>query len=207
MIRILKQFSLKSLDKLAYGFLLLSIFSPAYSAPVYNGAATTTADNIDITINFRARYLESTCKLSVNGSGPDATVVLPTLGTDSFPRVNSVAGSTVFSINVTECSSLLNQVAISFASLNADASNYNLINTLDTGSNVQLQLLDLNGTLLRQQQVGLTNNAGQASHYVDLSGVRNKQALLKFAVQYYANEYPVVPGNVSSSADIAIEYR
>ena len=121
----------------------------------------------DGTITFTGAVTASTCTLSVNGGGSGtATVALPTvdIGALSSVGAGTTAAGTFFSVGVTNCTGVADigsptpaaptSVAIYFeAGPNVDEVTGGLINTLTSGSNVEVNLYNASGSTIVGTQI------------------------------------------------------
>jgi len=152
------------------------------------------------TITFNGELTATTCDVSVEGQGADATVVLPTLGTNVLDAASKTAGDTRFNMALTNCAGTLNTASAYFedgATVNAQG---RLINS-GTATNVDLQLLDGSGT----RGVINVGSGDQTTNttYVDTS---TGSANLPYAVRYFATA-PTTAGTVVSSVIYNLQYK
>lgn len=117
-----------------------TLLSTALVAIVAATAFVPTAQAANTgTITISGKVLSDTCTVNVNGG---ATVVLPTVMTNSLSTVGSSAGTTPFTIGLTGCDTNTTSASMAFSGSNIDAGTGNLKNTVSGGSNVQVQLLN-----------------------------------------------------------------
>lgn len=179
--------------------LAVSIVSALVSVSVAQAASTGT-------INFSGLLTASTCNATVNGSGPTATVVLPTVGIDQLQTAGLTQGRTGFDINLAGCTGSVQKTASAYfeAGQNVDVGTGRLTNS-STGetsaTNVELQLLDGLGS----QAVIQAGNANQQTNttYVDTS---KGSATLPYLVQYYSTG-AAGAGIVASSVVYSLQYK
>lgn len=164
------------------------------------GAANAAQAASTGAITFNGELTATTCDVSVEGQGPDATVVLPTLGTNVLNAPSKVAGATRFNMALTNCAGTLKTASAYFedgATVNAQG---RLINS-GTATNVDLQLLDGSGTR-GVINVGSGTQATTTT-YVDVS---TGSATLLYDVQYFATA-PTTAGTVVSSVVYNLQYK
>ncbi|ATM94530.1 putative fimbrial protein [Yersinia frederiksenii] len=154
------------------------------------------------TINFSGELTASTCDISVDGQGADATVILPTVSTSQLTAANQVAGSTGFNMALSNCNGTLKTVSAFFeAGSSVDVVTGHLKNMSGTASGVSLELLDASNAMASIK----AGNSSQATSttYIDAS---SGSATLPYAVQYYANS-ATTPGTVISNVVYSIQYK
>lgn len=162
--------------------------------------AGTTHAASNGTITFNGELTATTCDVSVEGQGPDATVILPTLGVNVLDAASKTAGKTRFNMALTNCAGTLNTASAYFedgATVNAQG---RLINS-GTASNVDLQLLDGSGSR-GVINVGSSEQIANTT-YVDTS---SGTASLPYDVQYFATA-ATQPGTVVSSVVYSLQYK
>ena len=164
-------------------------------------AAPLAANAADGTISFTGKVTAKTCEINA-GSSKDFTVPLPPVGTTALKAAGDVAGRTAFSINLTNCSA--GKVATYFEpGATVDSSTGNLVNTLSgstSASNVQLQLLTANGSVVKVSGTG-TLQAGTWTDVADKGAAK-----LDYAAQYFATGQSTA-GDVASSVKYTIIYN
>lgn len=170
----------------------------------------SAAQASDGQINFQGELVDSTCQIAIDGAASPATVVLPTLSTQSLASTGATAGRTQFNIELSGCTGLVttSTAAAYFEnSATVDTTTNNLINTLTTGAgNVQLQLLDIqsNNTIEIGRSSQVSSNTPVA--IANSGGVSTGTTILPYAVQYYALG-ATTPGQVASSVNFSINYQ
>lgn len=175
---------MKKVSMISLGLLL--------AAAQVNAAAAS-----DGTITFNGELDSQTCTVSVNGGDSSNSVTLPKVSTSLLQTAGQTAGSTRFTIGLSECSTQTGEVYAYFeqgASVNANGR----LNNTGTATNVDLQLLDseenpLNAGSTDQSTspVTATLNAGAAT--------------LSYAAQYFATA-AATAGTVASSVTYSINY-
>ncbi|CNH97952.1 MULTISPECIES: fimbrial protein [Yersinia] len=153
------------------------------------------------TINFTGELTASTCNVSVDGQGADATVVLPTVSTSQLASADQVAGNTGFNMALSNCTGALKTVSAFFeAGSSVDIVTGHLKNVSGSAGQVSLELLD--GSNMTPIKAGDTSQATNTT-YIDAS---SGSATLPYAVQYYANG-ETTPGTVISNVVYSIQYK
>lgn len=154
----------------------LSLSLPAAVVLALAGSANAADGNIVIT----GEITDTTCNISVNGAGNNATVVLPTVSADSLSAAGATAGATPFSITLSGCSgSSLNTASTWFEpGPTVDGTTGRLNNTGDA-ENVQVELLnsDLDSIVV--------GSPSQNDVPVDISG---GSGTLNYYARYYATD-------------------
>jgi major type 1 subunit fimbrin (pilin) len=182
------------MNKLAIAVSIATIFGVAHMA---NAASTGT-------ITFEGELTATTCKVTIDGSDADATVVLPTVGINSLDAPGEVTGRTGFNMALSECEGTLTTASAFFeAGSTVDTITGRLKNATGDGyaTNVSLQLTD-------SSNADAVIKAGDTSQvvsttYVDIS---SGTANLPYAVQYYA-ENATTAGAVAGSVTYSIQYK
>ncbi|MDF3162817.1 fimbrial protein [Pseudomonas proteolytica] len=154
----------------------------------------------DGTINFNGELTAQTCTTTVNGVANAATVVLPTLSTSALAVAGATAGSTNFTIELSNCSaSIVTAAALFEAGSGVDPISKNVRNVSGSATGVQFQLLDSRGSVI---------SAGDASQVTNTArtDVTANTAVLPYAVQYFASA-ATTPGTVVGSVTYSINYQ
>ncbi|MFK3663529.1 fimbrial protein [Scandinavium sp. NPDC088450] len=154
------------------------------------------------TITFNGQLTATTCDANVDGQGPDATIVLPTIGTNQLTAAGDTAGRTGFNIALTNCAGTLQTASAFFeAGSTVDQVTGRLKNTGGDASNVSLQLRELDGAE-PVIQAGNSNQTANATYYDISSGAAD----LPYSVEYYADG-ATTAGTVNSSVIYSIQYQ
>lgn len=175
---------------------LLALFSVA----AMNAQAASTG-----TITFNGELTATTCDADVDGQGPDATIVLPTVGTNQLTDAAQTAGRTGFNIGLSNCAGTLQTASAFFeAGSTVDLTTghlKNISNDPAPATNVSLQLLD-EGNAEAVIQAGNSNQTANTTYYDISSG----SADLPYAVEYYADG-ATTAGPVVSNVVYSIQYK
>ncbi|MBC3253860.1 type 1 fimbrial protein, partial [Serratia fonticola] len=119
------------------------------------------------TINFNGELTATTCDVVVDGQAADATVVLPTIGTNLLDAATKTAGETGFVMALNNCSGTLQTASAFFeAGASVDQVTGRLKNLTGGATNVSLQLLDASSTSRSVIQAGNQNQVTNTA-YVD----------------------------------------
>jgi len=154
------------------------------------------------TITFNGELTATTCDVSVNGSGPSATVKLPTMAVTQLDAAGKTGGTTKFNMALSNCAGTLTTASAFFeAGPTVDLTSGRL-NSSGTASNVQLELLDGSSSTLAPINVGDSAQVNDTT-YVDVSG---GTANLPYAVRYYATD-ATGAGTVVSNVVYSIQYK
>ncbi|MFK3659286.1 fimbrial protein [Scandinavium sp. NPDC088450] len=166
-------------------------------------AATMSAQAASTgTINFNGELTATTCDADVDGQGPDATVVLPTVGTNQLTAQGQTAGRTGFVIGLSNCAGTLQTASAFFESgSSVDLSTGHLKNMTGDATNVSLQLSE-EGSNEQVIQAGNSNQTANATYYDTSSG----SAELPYAVEYFADG-ATTAGTVVSDVVYSIQYK
>lgn len=160
-------------------------------------AQVNAAEASDGTITFNGQIESQTCTVKVNGGENNATVTLPTVSSSLLKTAGQTAGSTRFTIDLSDCSTQTGDVYAYFeqgANVNA---NGRLTNT-GTATNVDLQLLDSANNALNAGSTEQTTSPTTAA-------LAAGAATLSYAAQYYATA-AATSGTVASSVTYSINY-
>jgi major type 1 subunit fimbrin (pilin) len=154
------------------------------------------------TITFNGELTATTCDANVDGQGPDATVVLPTIGTNQLTAQGQTAGRTGFNIALSNCAGTLQTASAFFeAGSSVDLPTGHLKNMTGDATNVSLQLRE-EGSNEAVIQAGNSNQTANATYYDISSG----SADLPYAVEYFANG-ATTAGTVVSDVVYSIQYK
>ncbi|MCS3429668.1 fimbrial protein [Klebsiella sp. BIGb0407] len=155
------------------------------------------------TITFNGELTASTCDVTIDGQGADATVVLPTQSTSLLDAATKTAGETGFVMALNNCTGTLQTASAFFDSgSSVEAVTGRLKNISGSATNVSLQLIDGSSPSRAVIQAGNQNQTSGTS-YVDVS---SGSANLPYAVRYYA-EGVTGPGTVVSNVVYSIQYQ
>lgn len=156
-----------------------------------------TANASDGTITFKGSIDGSTCNVSINGANKDATVTLPKVSANLLGAKDTTAGATNFNMVLSNCSGTSKTVQAFFeAGANVDSISGNLKNN-GTATNVQVQLMDVDGKTLKVGDV--SQNLGKT---VPLDA---GAATMTYQAQYFATD-TVTAGDVDTSVTYSINY-
>ncbi|MBL4560995.1 MAG: type 1 fimbrial protein [Labilibaculum sp.] len=157
------------------------------------------------TIQFTGELIASTCDVSVEGAGSDATVVLPKISTASLTTLNDVAGKTQFTMSLTQCTVAGNVAAYFEPGTTVDI-NGRLKNTSGTATNVALQFRDVNDAVIKIGDVSQQSGHFFAQSAESGAGAADGSAELEYFVEYFA-ENTTTAGTVASSVVYSIQYQ
>ncbi|AHG19340.1 fimbrial protein [Chania multitudinisentens RB-25] len=176
--------------------LLSAIATVALSSGVAQAASTGT-------ITFNGELTATTCDVIVDGQAADATVVLPTVGTNQLQAATRTAGATGFVMALNNCSGTLESASAFFeAGASVDQVTGRLQNVSGSATNVSLQLLDASSPTQAVIEAGNQSQVANTTYKSILSG----SASLPYIVRYYA-EAPTTPGTVISNVVYSIQYE
>ncbi|WP_025118926.1 MULTISPECIES: fimbrial protein [unclassified Serratia (in: enterobacteria)] len=176
--------------------LLSAMATVALSSGVAQAASTGT-------ITFNGELTANTCDVVVDGQDADATVVLPTVGTNQLQTANRTAGDTGFTMALSNCSGTLETASAFFqAGASVDAVTGRLNNLSGTATNVSLQLLDGSSPSQAVIKAGSQDQV-TAMTYQDVTG---GSTTLPYIVRYYAED-ATTAGTVVSNVVYSIQYQ
>lgn len=165
------------------------------------------ADNTG-TITFNGELTDTTCKVDIEGQGPDATITLPTVSTATLTAAGQVTGRTGFNMNLSDCKvgqaghKTVSAFFETGATVDQAAGRLNNMDIATTGAKlVQLQLLD-GSNAFAPIKIGNTSQV-DATAYVQIT---DEKATLPYAVEYYAIG-KTEAGKVTSSVIYTLQYK
>lgn len=158
------------------------------------------------TITFNGEVTDTTCEVSVNGQGADATVVLPTVPATELKTSGMTTGRTNFDLQLTNCTvgaDGAKTVAAYFQTgATVDNTSGRLKQTDTAGAkNVSLQLRD--GTNTNVIFVG-SSTQQNTNNFVDISSATS--VTMPYSVEYYAED-TASAGAVASSVVYNLQYK
>ncbi|MCW2485662.1 type 1 fimbrial protein [Candidatus Symbiopectobacterium sp. NZEC127] len=154
------------------------------------------------TITFNGQLNANTCDVVVDGQAADATVVLPTIGTNQLSTTGQTAGDTGFTLALNNCAGTLETASAFFeAGATVDSVTGRLNNT-GTAVNVSLQLLDGSSPSRAVVEAGNQSQVN-GNTYVDIT---SGSANLPYIVRYFA-EGATTAGTVVSNVVYSIQYQ
>nr|WP_315292792.1 fimbrial protein [Serratia proteamaculans] len=155
------------------------------------------------TITFNGELTASTCDVVVDGQAADATVVLPTVGTNQLQAAAQTAGDTGFVMALNNCAGTLQTASAFFeAGASVDQTTGRLKNMTGTATNVSLQLLDASSPSQSVIQAGNQNQVTNTTYNSITGGSVN----LPYTVRYYADA-ATTAGTVASNVVYSIQYK
>lgn len=192
--------------------LLAALIAVSTSVLTVNAASTGT-------VNFKGRVTASTCDVSVDDQGVDATVTLPTVPFTDLASAGQTAGRTTFVMTLTNCTQTFfppaNEDEEGTMSESIVSAFFQAGETVDsrTGRLKQMALSGAENVSL-QLRDGTNNNvifAGSraqrnTNHFVDVTGKKGEEIRLPYVVEYYA-ESAATSGVVTSSVVYNLQYQ
>lgn len=154
------------------------------------------------TITFNGLLTATTCNVVVDNQTEDATVTLPTLGTNVLDESGKTAGRTRFNMALTQCTGALRTASAFFQDGATVDSDTGRLNSSGTAENVQLQLRDGTGAARSVIKVGDPSQV-DTTRYVSIASA---SANLPYSVEYYATD-ATTAGTVVSSVVYNIQYK
>ncbi|EBP9972603.1 F17 fimbrial protein [Salmonella enterica subsp. enterica] len=155
----------------------------------------------DGTINFVGKVVDQTC--SVKAGTDNLTVTLPTVSKTALDADTKTASLTPFSIQLTGCATGKADAGTVKAYFEPNATtDFNTGNLTNTGTaqNVQIQLLNANGTtpIKLGQDISAQNVSGEAINGGDVT--------LRYNAQYYATG-AADAGDVAATVNYTVAYE
>lgn len=160
------------------------------------------------TITFAGKLTDSTCTVSVDGQGADATINLPAVSTSSLGEAAKTAGETSFNMALTDCTLAEGETGVSAffdtgTTVTKDGRLRNTTTKTEGGAtNVTLQLRDLTNNAGKDINIG-NDDQKTAMEYATVS---EKLANLSYSVRYYAED-ATTAGTVNSSVVYSLQYK
>lgn len=203
-----------------------TLFNALFIVTLSLTAGTVVASDNTGTVSFDGMLTTTTCKVDIEGQGPDATITLPTVSTNTLTHAGQVTGRTAFNMNLYDCDNVIptiidirmgaptEQTKVTHGSVSAffetgvtvDQTTGRLknMNNSSTGATfVQLQLLDGSNNFA-PIKVGSTKQVSDTV-YVDID-TQTYSATLPYAVEYYAIG-ETTAGKVNSSVVYTLQYK
>lgn len=184
------------------------------TAIILSGTVLTANAASSGTITFNGQITDTTCDVTVDGQGASATVTLPTVSSSLLTSAGSVAGTTDFTMQLSNCSlgNNISKVSAYFQSgSTVDPATGHLLQTATSGaSNVDLQLLDPGNSNQPIKAGDASQIAGNTTKNMTSDGTTTGTLLttinLPYAVQYYATG-AATAGTVTSSVVYNLQYQ
>ncbi|WP_182407148.1 fimbrial protein [Psychrobacter sp. GP33] len=164
--------------------------------------ATSTAFAADGTITINGQVKDNTCIVNA-GTTKDFTVTLPTVSKQVLAVAGDTAGRTPFTINLTGCTAGSKVATYFEPGATVDFNTGRLNNATGTATNVQVQLLGSENTVIPVLAAG-AGGIQANSQLVDVSG--GGSADLNYYAQYYATGAST-PGSVATTVKYTIIYQ
>lgn len=199
-----------------------TLFNVSFIIALSLMAGSTVASDNTGTVTFGGELTESSCKVDIEGQGPNAVITLPTVSTNTLAQAGKVTGRTAFNMNLHDCvyrqsdpsrMAPRNNYDYPFSRVSAffetgstvdqTVGRLKNMDTSPTGATfVQLQLLDgSNG--FAPIKVG---NTKQVTDTVYVKIDDDDKATLPYAVEYYATG-ETTAGKVNSSVVYTLQYK
>lgn len=173
------------------GVMAASMASASDGTVYFVGSVTGESCNIDVSQG-----------LIVNSGGPNGTVTLPTLGVSALPSEGSKAGTTPFTLYLTDCTPGV-MVRPFFESTNVNPSSGFLQNTVSTSNGgstgVELEILNF-----ENESIDLRTNPEVTNSYHDIND--DGSTIMEYKVQYSAGEN-LTAGSITSALTYTLQYR
>lgn len=171
------------------------------SAIIVAGMATGThtAFASDGTINFTGNITAQTCTIASSIGGKDFTVALPTVSASTLAAAGQTAGDTAFTILLTNCTPDTGAVRTHFEAGATVNSNGRLIQQTGTATQVDIQLLNGDGSVIKAGDPVATQNSKSTN-------INAGSASLPYIARYFATGQATA-GTVSTMVNYSIAYQ
>jgi len=166
---------------------------------VLSAAIILPAHAVDGTINFLGSITATTCTISVNGGGANATVSLPVARLDHMKTIGNTTGATDFNVVLSNCTGAAidgQGVAVHFESGGTVNGNGRLTSS-GTATGVELAI--------HQRDSAEALVLGQAPAAA-IGNVAGTGVTLPYTVKYYSTSATPAAGSVASSATYSVVY-
>lgn len=165
------------------------------------GLASFAAHAADGTVAVGGSVVDTTCSISVNGSGPNATVALPPVSTGSLKANPSTAGMTPFTIALNNCSGAATKAMAHFEynSMNVD-SILGYLSNYGTAFRVKVRLLNA-----QMQPINL--NTGENNQIdINAGAISGGAANLQYFAEYFT-QGSAGAGTVQANVQYTVQYQ
>lgn len=154
----------------------------------------------DGTVDIVGNVVSSSCSISVNGYGQNATITLPDVSVTSLASAGATAGSHNLDFILSECPPNI-PMRVNFESYNVDSNTgYLTNNASDPAGNVEVQVLNKDNDV-----IDLRNNSKNFAYLDELTDDTGN-VTLKFYTQYVAVDAAATPGTVNSQLVYTLQY-
>lgn len=172
------------------------------------GSIATQAFAYDGTITFNGTISNVTCTLAAAGGGATGTVTLPTVTQSALKAAGDTAGTTQFSIKLTNCSGgtpAPTQAAAWFETGTEVNAAGRLVTTVGGNSTDTLSIALYNIGSATPIAIGQGN--GSIGSSGSPFAISNGSATLNYQAKYYAEKTGVPPGAVQAKVNYTIQYQ
>jgi major type 1 subunit fimbrin (pilin) len=186
-----------------FSWCMLPFIMMAGCMSAHAGYSCRDAGECRIPVQFKGRYMEGTCIVSINNASASETVFLPTLSTRLLSHEGDEAGSSPFKISLKQCPANQKVLLTFLARSNSvDQETGNLTNDVldDYSRHVQIRLRKENNQII---QIGNSHSAQE--YIIPLNG---EEVEHYFIASYYARgTNTVTAGMVKAMANIDLTYN
>lgn len=145
----------------------------------------------NITLNFQGNIKAASCNIT---GGNNINIDLKRLPIDLFNTPQSGSEWKNFNIDLTDCSSVINQVKLTFSGTTDSADINSLYKNQGTAKNIAVQLETADGTTPLGHQKIL------------IAPVTNQTATIPLRTRAFSTEGNVIPGSISANITATIVY-
>ncbi|MBA4707805.1 fimbrial protein [Aquitalea aquatica] len=176
------------------------------SAALLLAGIATQAQAYDGSITFTGNISAVTCTITAAGGTTTGSVTLPTVAASSLPAADKTAGSTQFSIALTNCTGgapAPTQAATWFEA-SSDVTAAGRLKNTGGATGVDVAIYNPNNTDTNFIKIGQGNGSlGSSGIAVPISG---GNATMTYTARYYSTA-AVVPGTVVAKVNYTIQYQ
>lgn len=191
-------------SKVKYLSILIILLTAALGKFTYAANEKICNNNCQIPVEFTGTYLESTCKISVNGGSNDGTVNLPKISVLNLKEAGKEAGRTRFSIALDNCpTNSVIELFLRNSGGNVDTATGNLTNEKGNlfADKVQLRIR-------KEEDNGQMVIDNEQSFQEYIIPATSAKVVHYYSVSYFSEESnAVTPGKVRSLSIIDLNYK
>lgn len=191
-------------SKVKYLSILIVLLTAVLGKFTYAANKKICNNNCEIPVTFTGTYLESTCKISVNGGSKNGIVNLPKISVLNLKEAGKEAGKTRFSIALDNCpTNSVIELILRNSGGNADANTGNLKNE---EGNLSAKKVQLRIHKEEDNDQMVIDNEQSFQRYI--IPATSEKVIHYYSVSYFSEGNNVVtPGSVRSSAIIDLNYK
>ena len=149
---------------------------------------------------------DTTCNVTVNKNGPDATLTLPMVRPAALQKEGDTAGRMFLNFELSGCASaadLATKARVYFEASNTINSDGRLINTATDNAVKNVDIQVLNGDMT---PINLTDVNPQHTTEALIDATTGTASLRHYVQYYKVGKEPTAPGQLTTSIEYNIEY-